>query len=130
MTPPGNDTCPPCRSSVCSPNGQHKMWPIVERKEQEQAGGVADAVDRKTGRPVPSRPRRHQRMRGRARQLDFSAASRRFRVSVNVKRRSPQRTRKDTKALSLESIVSIVSFVVSAFLEQRPFARSLIWRRI
>jgi hypothetical protein len=45
------------------------MWPIIERKEQEQAGGVADAIDRKTRRPIPSRPRRHERMRGSARQF-------------------------------------------------------------
>jgi hypothetical protein len=43
------------------------MWPIIERKEQEQAGGVADAIDRKTGGPIPSRPRRHERVGGSAR---------------------------------------------------------------
>jgi hypothetical protein len=47
------------------------MWPIIDRKQQEQAGGVADAIDRKTGRPVPSRPRRHERMSGSARQLNL-----------------------------------------------------------
>jgi hypothetical protein len=45
------------------------MWPIIERKEQEQAGGVTDAFDRKTGRPISSRPWRHQRMGGSAWQV-------------------------------------------------------------
>jgi hypothetical protein len=47
------------------------MWQIIERKEQEQAGGVTDAFNRKTGRPVSSRPWRHQRMGGSARQVCF-----------------------------------------------------------
>ena len=52
-----------------SPNGQDDMRLVIERKEEEQSGGVADALDRETWRPVAPGPRRHQGVRGSARKV-------------------------------------------------------------
>ena len=57
---------------LCS-NGEDNVWLIVDRKEQQQPGCMANAFDGKPWRPVPPRPRRHQRVSRRAREVAFQS---------------------------------------------------------